>query len=634
MHTTAAEPRVLVVDDDPAWVELLGHALREVLPAAVVVAADGGDAALDLLATEQVDLVLLDLDMPGVDGREVLSRLSASEPAPQVVVVSGSSRGRDVELCRQLATGHVAKPDSLDDLVAVLRRIVAPGAPEPVPPTRLVVVGACELPTEGLQVRTVPTAAALVDGDLVRWADCAVVTHAADLAAVRAGGVPAVLVVTREADAPTGEHDVLPRAELTPSSLRRAVRHAVERVAFGALLVHQAQHDPLTALPTRTRLVERIGAALEGAERHGTVVGVVVVDLEGFGSVNDRFGREAGDQALVAVGDRLRSAVRPSDTVARIGGSRFAICCDSLDDPAVTDAVAVRVAWSLHAPVDVVVGGERAGVAVKAAVGTSTTAAVAADAEALLEAATRAASPRPVARGRDAEARLADALDELDTLTYVVSHDLRSPLGSLGSLLDLLEREYGGELVGEGRDWVALMRSGIGRMAGVLDGLVAYRRASAVVASSSSVDLHAVARAALDRLAPAVRASGATVTLSRLPVVVGDADLLGDLLGRVLENALRFVPAGAVPAIRLGAERQGDEWVLHVDDAGIGVPAEHRSRVLELFARMHGTDDFPGAGVGLAVASRLAERMGGRLWLDDAPGGAGCRVCLSLPAAD
>jgi len=624
---TKVAPRVLVVDDDPAWIELIGQALHEVLPAAVVFAADGGDAALARVADEEVDLVLLDLDMPGVDGREVLERLSGVEPSPSVVVVSGSSRGRDVELCRSMASGHVSKPDTLDDLVAVLRRIVAPGSPEPVPPTRVVAVGAdvaASLPREGVQVRAVPDAAALGAGDLATWADCAVVSSPADAAAVRAAGVPAVLLVADEAAAPGSEHDVLPLPELSPSSLKRAIRHAVERAAFDALLQHQVQHDPLTSLPTRSLLVERLGAAVAGSAVHGTVVGVCVVDLDGFRSVNERFGRDVGDQVLVAVGDRLRSAVRPSDTVARIGGTRFAVCCESLEDAAVLEGVAVRVAWALHAPVEVADGG--VAVPVTAAVGTATTASVpAASAESLLAAACRSASPRPPVGGTDgagAEERLVEALEELDLFAYAVAHDLRSPLASLGSLLDLLERSYGPALEGDGREWVRLMRSGIGRMTGVVDGLVSYRAAGSAVPAVSPVDLGAVVRALLP--------AGVTVTVSQLPVVLGDEVLLADVVRELLGNAVKF---GAT-SVRVGATRASDgSWVVHVDDDGIGVPAEQRDRVLAPFRRLHGVDAYPGAGAGLAVAARLAARMGGRVWLADVPGAAGCRACFSIPAA-
>ena len=628
-------PRVLVVDDDPAWIELIGRALLEVAPAAVVLSAPGGDAALERVAAEPVDLVLLDLDMPGVDGRQVLERLAAGERSPSVVVLSGSSRGPDVELCRSMASSHVAKPERMEDLVSLLRRIVTPGAPEPVPPTRVVVVGPLSVPVEGLQVRRVPSPEALVHGDLAVWADCAIVATAADAAAVGTStDLPVVLVADGAPDAVPGAHDVLSDAELDAASLRRAIRHAAERAAFDELLVHQAQHDPLTGLPNRSLLVERLDAALAASSVHDTVVGVCVVDVDGIDRVNDRYGRQAGDQLLVAVADRLRAAVRPNDTVARTGGTHFGICCDSLDDAGVADAVARRVAWALRAPVEVAADGDVTTVSIDAAVGVATTDALpaAAGAEALLRSARGAVAVLDDERRADG-ARTHDLAEELERFAYAVSHDIRSPLASLRSLLELLEGEYGGVLEGDGRAWIDLMRVGIDRMAGVAAGLGAYHEAGATRPAAVPVELQGVVREVLESLAERIRATGATVSVSRLPVVVGDPAVLRDLLVRVVDNALTFTPAGAEPTVRISAEPAGDRVVLRVDDAGIGIPPEQREGVLELFRRLHPQDAYPGSGAGLAVARRLAHASGGDVWLEANPAGTGCRACVALPSA-
>jgi diguanylate cyclase (GGDEF)-like protein len=131
-------------------------------------------------------------------------------------------------------------------------------------------------------------------------------------------------------------------------SERRRLEDAL--AAERAKLAHQAMHDFLTGLPNRSLLYDRIAHALRAADRYGGTVALLFVDLDGFKDVNDGHGHETGDRLLQAVAERVRAAVRPSDTVARLGGDEFIVLCDRLDDPAEAMAVADRVLAALREP--------------------------------------------------------------------------------------------------------------------------------------------------------------------------------------------------------------------------------------------------------------------------------------------
>ncbi|MEP6696682.1 MAG: sensor domain-containing diguanylate cyclase [Pseudonocardiales bacterium] len=118
-------------------------------------------------------------------------------------------------------------------------------------------------------------------------------------------------------------------------------------------LRRRALHDDLTGLPNRALLHDRLDHAMEKARRSGAVAAVLFVDLDGFKSINDQHGHHAGDLALVAVADRLRHAVRPADTLARLSGDEFVIVCEEILDPAVAEGVAERVANVLALPVHI-----------------------------------------------------------------------------------------------------------------------------------------------------------------------------------------------------------------------------------------------------------------------------------------
>ena len=118
-------------------------------------------------------------------------------------------------------------------------------------------------------------------------------------------------------------------------------------------LVHSAFHDPLTGLANRVLFADRVTHALAGSERSAAPVAVLLCDLDSFKDVNDTLGHSTGDEVLVAVATRLASCVRPSDTVARIGGDEFSILLDEAHDPAEIAAVAQRVCAAMRLPFSV-----------------------------------------------------------------------------------------------------------------------------------------------------------------------------------------------------------------------------------------------------------------------------------------
>jgi diguanylate cyclase (GGDEF)-like protein len=113
-------------------------------------------------------------------------------------------------------------------------------------------------------------------------------------------------------------------------------------------LLHQARHDPLTGLPNRTLLRDRLGAALARGGRAD--VAVLFLDLDGFKEVNDRLGHHAGDQILVAAGRRLRAALRTADMLARFAGDEFVIVSEDLESDQAAGRIADRLLAALTAP--------------------------------------------------------------------------------------------------------------------------------------------------------------------------------------------------------------------------------------------------------------------------------------------
>jgi len=131
------------------------------------------------------------------------------------------------------------------------------------------------------------------------------------------------------------------------------IRDVTERKEIESKLVHMANYDSLTALPNRSLLTDRIDQALAAARRHDESLAVLFFDLDRFKDINDTFGHEVGDKFLVAIAERLKSAIRETDTVARLGGDEFVILLSGVDGEAHVGRVIDKIIDDLTQPVSI-----------------------------------------------------------------------------------------------------------------------------------------------------------------------------------------------------------------------------------------------------------------------------------------
>jgi diguanylate cyclase (GGDEF)-like protein len=132
-----------------------------------------------------------------------------------------------------------------------------------------------------------------------------------------------------------------------------AHENITERKLAEEATAHLALHDPLTDLPNRRLLGDRVEHALSRSARDGTATAVLYLDLESFKAVNDEFGHEAGDRLLVDVAGRLRGCLRDADTAARLGGDEFVVVLEGVRGEAEALALAERIVLALGEPFSV-----------------------------------------------------------------------------------------------------------------------------------------------------------------------------------------------------------------------------------------------------------------------------------------
>ncbi|HVP03120.1 MAG TPA: EAL domain-containing protein [Solirubrobacteraceae bacterium] len=164
-----------------------------------------------------------------------------------------------------------------------------------------------------------------------------------------------------------GAQDVLLRDELDGPRLVRALAYAVARERVDTELTRQALHDPLTGLPNRVLLRDRLAQSLGRLGRHDGAIALLVLDLDGFKAVNDSLGHEAGDRLLVDVARRITDVLRSGDTAARFGGDEFVVLCEDVGGEHEAVNVAERIAVALSEPFAPTGGGEE--IEIRASIG-------------------------------------------------------------------------------------------------------------------------------------------------------------------------------------------------------------------------------------------------------------------------
>jgi light-regulated signal transduction histidine kinase (bacteriophytochrome) len=227
-----------------------------------------------------------------------------------------------------------------------------------------------------------------------------------------------------------------------------------------------------------------------------------------------------------------------------------------------------------------------------------------------------AGSPREVKPSAEALER------ELKDLAQALSHDLRAPLRALEGFSRMLLEQHQEGLDEQGRDYLRRLREASAHMSRQIEGLTRLARVSAAELRRQPVDLGVLAREQLGRLAERDPGRTPAVTAAIDDGLVADADaiLAATLLEVLLANAWKFTRGVAAPRIEVSREQADGQAIWLVRDNGAGFDTRYAERLFHPFARLHRETEFEGLGIGLAVARRVVNRHGGRVWAQAVPG--------------
>ncbi len=226
--------------------------------------------------------------------------------------------------------------------------------------------------------------------------------------------------------------------------------------------------------------------------------------------------------------------------------------------------------------------------------------------------------------------QLAQSNADLESFAYAASHDLQEPVRAIHGLLGLLRNRAADALDDDSRRLIDSTLEAAGRMQRLIRGLMDYARLNSKPFQGIETDCGKVLDGVLADLAVAIHERQATITTTPLPTVWTDPGQLAQLFQNLLSNAIRFSGDGP-PQIEISSIRVGDRWEIAIRDHGEGIAPEYHQRIFELFQRLHTSSEGGGAGIGLALCRRIAERVGGKIWVDSQPN-QGATFTISLPA--
>ncbi len=208
---------------------------------------------------------------------------------------------------------------------------------------------------------------------------------------------------------------------------------------------------------------------------------------------------------------------------------------------------------------------------------------------------------------------------ELEQFAAVTSHDLKEPLRMISLQLQLLERKYKDIIDEKAKAYIQNSVKSAQQLTGLIDALLIYSQSGNNDGSLEIVNLSDVVQGAMDNLKILIQESEVKIQIEELPHVLGDYFQLVQLFQNLISNAVKFRDKNRPAEIRIGCKDDGNTWKIFARDNGVGFDSAHSDRIFEIFQRFHSRDEYPGTGIGLAVAKKIVERHNGKIWVDSRP---------------
>jgi PAS domain S-box-containing protein len=208
--------------------------------------------------------------------------------------------------------------------------------------------------------------------------------------------------------------------------------------------------------------------------------------------------------------------------------------------------------------------------------------------------------------------------DELETFSYSVSHDLRSPLRIVNGNAHILEEDYGDKLDDEAKNVIGKIKNNVARMNLLIEDLLTLAKIGQRGLSKNNVKMAQLVNDVINEINSSTP-NNADIKIGDLPDVTGDASLLHQVWQNLISNAIKYSSKKTNPEVQIGTVSNDEGVVYFVRDNGSGFDMKYAAKLFGAFQRFHTADEFEGTGIGLAIVKRIISKHGGTIWADAKP---------------
>ena len=205
--------------------------------------------------------------------------------------------------------------------------------------------------------------------------------------------------------------------------------------------------------------------------------------------------------------------------------------------------------------------------------------------------------------------------NELEQFAFVASHDLQEPLRTTAGFVNLLQKEYSGQLNEKATKSLTYIADATNRMQVLIKDLLEFASIGNN-AELTEVDCNTVIQNIRMDLRAAILESDARIDSDNLPIISGYPTEIHLLFQNLVMNSIKFRKAGVSPQIKIAAQKTNGFWQFSVSDNGIGISEKYNSRIFDIFQRLHNRKEFAGSGIGLSHCKKIVEIHGGKIWVD------------------
>ncbi|HMH22948.1 MAG TPA: PAS domain S-box protein [Puia sp.] len=225
--------------------------------------------------------------------------------------------------------------------------------------------------------------------------------------------------------------------------------------------------------------------------------------------------------------------------------------------------------------------------------------------------------------------QLEETNNELESFSYSVSHDLRAPLRSINAFSHTILEEYNEQFDGELKRLFGIILVSAKRMGQLIDDLLAFSRLGKRALSKVPLDFNELVRQVVNELEGPGN-SNAAISVQYLKSAAGDKALIYQVFTNLISNAIKYSAKRTTPVIEIGFSENAGEYIYYVKDNGTGFNMDYSHKLFGVFQRLHSNEEFEGTGVGLAIVKRIIVKHGGRVWAEGQPD-QGAIFYISLP---